>query len=47
MEVSLPLVMYTFQVLSQHSSSLGSYLFPLFPVWGVDNPMRLFRSIMI
>jgi hypothetical protein len=46
-QFSLPVVLFIFQTITVNEGILDSYLYKIFKVLGVVDPVRLFMSIMI
>ena len=47
LQLSLPIVLYVFSMLSEHHTILSAYLYNILTVLGVVAPVRLFMSILI
>ena len=46
-QLSLPIVLFVFQTITLNERMLDSYLYKIFRVLGIADPVRLFMSIMI
>jgi len=47
LQEALPVVIHVFYLLSEHQTIIDNYLFKIFFFFGIVDPMRLFRSIIL